>query len=68
MFRSMYGEETLSRRTVFQWFKRFRESRESVEDEHRSGRQLASRTMANVERVRKLLLKDIRLCVQIMTN
>ncbi|GFS64186.1 hypothetical protein TNIN_316311 [Trichonephila inaurata madagascariensis] len=29
MLRSEYGEETLSRKTVFQWFKRLREDRES---------------------------------------
>lgn len=68
MLRSVYGEETLSRKTVFQWFKRFREGRESVVDEHRSGRPVKSRTTANIERVRKLFLPDRRLSVRIMAN
>ena len=68
MLRSVYGEETLSRKTVFKLFKLFHEGRESVEAEHRSGRPLKSRTTANVERVRQLLLKDRRLSVRIMAN
>ncbi|GFX84521.1 uncharacterized protein TNCV_560361 [Trichonephila clavipes] len=38
MLRSVFGEETLSRKTVFQWFKRFCEGRENVEDYRRTER------------------------------
>ena len=43
MLQSLYSEETLSWKTVFQWFKRFREGYESVEDERRSGKPLTRR-------------------------
>ena len=68
MLRSVHDKEALSRMTVFQWFKRYREGQESVEDGHRSGRPLTSRMTANVQRVRKLLLQDRRLSVRIMAN
>ena len=68
MLRSVYGKETLSRKTVFQWLKRFGEDREREEDEHRREKLLTSKTTANVERVWKLLLQDHRLSVRIMAN
>ena len=68
MLRSVYGKETLSRKTVFQWLKRFGEDREREEDEHRREKLLTSKTTANVERVWKLLPQDCRLSVRIMAN
>ena len=44
-----YGDATLSRTVVFKWHKAFKEGRENVEDDPRSGRQISSSNDQNVE-------------------
>jgi len=46
-----YGEHALSRTQVFSWHKAFLDGRESVEDEHRSGRPCTSKTDENVTKL-----------------
>ena len=38
-----YGDETMSRARVFEWFKRFKEGRTTVESDEREGRPSTSR-------------------------
>ncbi|KAJ8948150.1 hypothetical protein NQ318_009238 [Aromia moschata] len=38
MLKEMYGNESLSCTQVFEWFKRFKEGRETTEDDPRPGR------------------------------
>jgi hypothetical protein len=38
MLEEAFGEQALSQARTFQWFKRFKDSRESVEDDKHSGR------------------------------
>ena len=64
----MYGEETLSRKSAFQWSRRFRKDPERVKDEHCSGRPLTVRTTANVKKVGKLLMQDRRVSIRIMAK
>ena len=47
-----YGDATLSRTMVFKWLKAFKEGRENVEDDPRSGRPILSTNDQNVEVVR----------------
>ncbi|XP_051942683.1 protein GVQW3-like [Hippocampus zosterae] len=68
LLQQVYGDETMSRSRVFEWCKRFKEGREDVEDNPRSGRLSTSRTEANVERVRQMLLADRRLTVRLIAN
>ena len=56
-----YGEHAVSRTRVFRWHKTFLDSRESVEDEPRSGRPCTSKTDENVTKVRDLVRSDRRL-------
>jgi len=56
-----YGETTLSRTMVFKWHKAFKEGREIVEDDPRSGRPISSTNDENVEVVRAVMVKDRRL-------
>jgi hypothetical protein len=37
MLKSAYGEEYLSRTSVFEWHKMFKEGRESLQDDERKG-------------------------------
>jgi hypothetical protein len=44
MLKNAYGEECLSRTSVFEWHKRFKEERESLQDDQREDRPSTSRT------------------------
>lgn len=56
----VHGDSALSRAQVFRWHKEFKEGRESVEDETRSGRPVEVRTDTNAQRVRALIREDRR--------
>ena len=45
----VYGDATLFRTMVFKWHKAFKEGRENVEDNPRSGRPVSSTNDQNVE-------------------
>ena len=53
---------------IFEWHWRFKEGREEVEDNHRSGRPSTSRTDKNVERVRQKVRSDRRLTVSMIAD
>ena len=63
-----YGEHAFSRSQVFKWYKAFSEGRESIKDEHRSGRPSTSKTDNNVEIVRALVQSDRRLTVRMIAS
>ena len=44
-----YGSAAMSRANVCRWYARFRDGREDVKDDARSGRPLTARTDKNVE-------------------
>jgi len=58
LIQKVYGDAALSRKTVFEWHKRFREGRESVKDDERSGRPTTSRTYANIAAIDKMVKED----------
>jgi hypothetical protein len=59
----VFGDEAMSRAQVFRWHKEFKNGRESVGDEPRSGRAAEVRTDNNVQRVRALVRQDRRLTI-----
>jgi hypothetical protein len=63
-----YGDVTLSRTMVFRWHKDFKEGRENVEDDPRSGRPLWATNYQNVEVVRAVMAKDHRLSVRMIAE
>ena len=44
LLKEVYGHDCLSRTRVFEWFKRFKEGREDIEDDPRLGRPSSSKT------------------------
>ncbi|GFT97287.1 HTH_48 domain-containing protein [Nephila pilipes] len=49
---------------IKEWFSRFKDGRTSAESEQRCGRPQTARNAANVERVRNLVMADLRLTVR----
>jgi len=58
LIQKAYGVAALSRTTIFEWHKRFREGRESVKDDEGSGRPITSRTDDNIAAVDKMVKED----------
>jgi len=63
-----YGDANLSRTMVFKWHKVFKEGRENVEDDPRSGRSISSTNDQNMEVVRAVMTKDGRLSVRMIAE
>ena len=57
--------DTTSRTRLSEWHRRFKEGREEVLNDHRSGRPSTSRTDETVERVRQKVRSDRRLTVRL---
>lgn len=66
MLHTAYGDNSLSSAQVFRWHKAFKEGRENVDDETRSGRPATTLLDENVDRVRAVLAKDRRLTVRMI--
>ena len=66
MLEQMYGREAVSRKCVYKWFiKRFREGKETIEDDLRSGRPSTSTTPEMIEKMRQMLGQDRRLMLRL---
>ena len=59
-----YGEDVLSKKNIYKWYKLFQAGREDVHDERRSGRPSTSTTNENVEAVKKLVLENRRVTIK----
>ncbi|CAF4820702.1 unnamed protein product, partial [Rotaria sp. Silwood1] len=55
---TVFGDEAPSYRTVARWAQWFREGREEVEDEQRSGRPVTETTLDNIEEIRSIVNDD----------
>jgi hypothetical protein len=63
-----YGEYATKKSSVFEWHRRFKEGREDVQDDPRSGQPKMQRTDANVDRVRTLVRSDRRVGVRVIAE
>jgi len=63
-----YDDAALSRTTIFEWQKRFREGRGSVKDDERSGRPTTSRTDDNIAVVDKMVKEDRKVTSQLIAD
>ncbi|UYV74764.1 hypothetical protein LAZ67_12000855 [Cordylochernes scorpioides] len=64
MLQTAYGDAVMSRRRVFEWYKRFKEGREDTADNERSGRPSTSTTPEKVDKVLELVREDRRITVR----
>jgi len=53
-----FGEQALSQPRTFEWFKHFKDGRESVEDRKHSGRPSTCTTLEMIAKVREVILED----------
>jgi hypothetical protein len=58
MLKEAFGEQALSQARTFEWFKPFKNSRESVEDRKNSGRPSTCTTPEIIAKVRVVILED----------
>ena len=64
MLKIAFGEEAMCRTQTYEWWKRFKEGRTSVDDDPRSGRPSTSKTDDNVAKVREVIRSNRRLTVR----
>jgi hypothetical protein len=58
MLKEAFGEQNLSKARTFDWFKRFKDGRESVEDDKHSGRQSTYTTPEMTAKMLEVVLED----------
>ena len=68
MIQLAHKEVAMSRAMVFMWHKRFKDGREDVGDDERSGRPSTSRNDENLAKVRQVLNSDRRLSVRLIAE
>ena len=64
MLKKAFGDETLSRATVFNWHRLFKENRELVEDDYRSGRPTTSNNDENVQKIKDAVLGNRHMTIR----
>lgn len=60
MLKEAFGDDAMGKSQTYEWFRRFKEGRTSVEDDERSGRPSSGRNDENIARVREKILEDRR--------
>jgi hypothetical protein len=48
MLQETFGDNAMSQRKTFLWYKRFKDGRNTIDDDERSGRQSTSTTPENI--------------------
>ena len=58
----------MSRKCVYEWFKRFHEGKETTKDEPSSDRPSTSRTLEMIDKVQQMLAQDRRLALRLIAE
>lgn len=64
MLQKTYGESCMSKTQAYEWYKAFKEGREVVIDLPRSGRPSTSTNDENIDKIKKLVLKNRRMSLR----
>lgn len=64
----VYGEKCMSKICVFEWAKRFKEGRESIEDDQREENPVTTRNDMNVDRLSTLIAYAQRLSIHAFSD
>ena len=64
MLTKAYDESAMSKKRVYEWYKRFQNGREDVEDDERPGRPSRSTTDENMEKVKEMVMNDRRITIR----
>ena len=64
MLQQAYGEDCLSRRQCYDWNRRFKSGRTSIEDDPKSGRPSSSTDDDHIEKVRSVMRENRRLTIR----
>ena len=67
LIQKAYGDAALSRTTIIEWHRRFREGRQSVKDDECSGWPTTSRTDDNIAAVDKMVKEDRKVTSRLIT-
>jgi len=68
MVNAAYGDQALSRSNVSRWCGRFRDGREDIEDDPRSGRPTQCRNDNNVEKISEMLFQSRHLSLRMLAD
>jgi len=68
MVNAAYGDQALSHSNVFQWYGRFRDGQENIENDPRSGQSTECRNDNNVEKISQLLLQNHHLSLRMLAD
>ena len=64
MLQTAFGASCMTRASVFEWHKRFKEGRESVRDDERCGRSKEVRTPELIGQIKNIMDKDSRVSIE----
>lgn len=64
MLRKAFGDKSMAKSQVFKWHKMFKEGRERVENEPRSGRPSTSTDEGHIKEIKDIVLKNSRITVR----
>lgn len=64
MLKKAFGNNTMSQPRVYEWYKRFQEGREDIEDDARSGRPSSSTNDENVKKIKAIVLANRRITIR----
>ena len=64
MLQNVFGASCMNRPSVFEWYKRFKEGRESVRDDERCGRSKEVRTPELIGQIKNFMDKDYRVSIE----
>ncbi|KAG5344036.1 MOS1T transposase, partial [Acromyrmex charruanus] len=68
LLKEAYGENSLSRARVFEWYKRFSEGRESTEDDQRPGRPVSVSTPQTVTKINEIVREDRHMSIRLIAE